>query len=58
MWMIETFEGGGGKDIKELTVVQVVGVVGVDDNGLVGGVLVVKTGGLGVRMDLRQHLIC
>ena len=34
---IETYEGG--KDVKELTVVEDVGVVGVDDNGLVGGVL-------------------
>ena len=55
--MIETFEGGGGKDIKELTVVQVVGVVGVDDNGLIGGNLGVVTLDLGVSWDLRQQLI-
>ena len=48
---------GGGKDIKELTVVQVVGVVGVDDNGLVGGDLGVVTLDLGVSWDLRQQLI-
>ena len=48
---------GGGKDIKELTVVQVVGVVGVDDNGLVGGVLGVVTLDLGMSWDLRQQLI-
>ena len=45
------------KDIKELTVVQVVGVVGVDDNGLVGGVLGVVTLDLGMSWDLRQQLI-
>ena len=52
---IETYEGG--KDVKELTVVEDVGVVGVDDNGLVGGDLGVITLDLGVSWDLRQQLI-
>ena len=42
MWM------RGGKDIKELTVVQVVGVVRAGDIGLVGGKLGVVTLDLGV----------
>ena len=37
MGQIEAFEGG--KDINELTVVQVVGEVGLDDKGLGGGKL-------------------
>ena len=50
---IETYEGG--KDIKELTVVEDVGVVGVDGSGLNGGVLGVVT--LGCELDLRKQLI-
>ena len=52
---IETYEGG--EDIKELTVVEDVGVVGVDGSGLSGGVLGVVTLDLGVSWDLRQQLI-
>ena len=50
---IETYEGG--EDIKELTVVEDVGVVGVDGSGLNGGVLGVVT--LGCELDLRKQLI-
>ena len=47
---IETFEGG--KDIKELTVVEDAEVAGVCGNGLVGGVVT-----LGCGLDLRKQRI-